>query len=111
MNGTRLGIFEPLQQLVGATSPDVSHFFIRNVIAGATAGMLGAVAGSPFFLVKARIQAASSINSAHMNAQYQYNGMVSCLTRRYQKNVNMLKRGTYMHNSWMGFDKCCGVKA
>jgi solute carrier family 25 protein 34/35 len=37
-------------------------------------GLIGACVGSPFFLVKARIQAASS--AATINAQYAYTGMV-----------------------------------
>ncbi|RHY11835.1 hypothetical protein DYB25_001035 [Aphanomyces astaci] len=43
--------------------------------AGATSGALGAIMGSPFFLVKARLQAQSSAVSA-INAQYHYKGTV-----------------------------------
>ncbi|KAF1780455.1 Mitochondrial carrier domain [Phytophthora cactorum] len=55
MNGPRLGLFEPLQKVFGATDPRLTLF-------------------RPFFLVKARIQAASS--AGKINAQYAYNGMM-----------------------------------
>jgi solute carrier family 25 protein 34/35 len=74
MNGPRLSLFEPLQKVYGATDPTHFSFPLRNICAAATSGMIGAFIGSPFFLVKARIQAASS--SATINAQYVYNGMV-----------------------------------
>ncbi|EGZ27043.1 hypothetical protein PHYSODRAFT_472316 [Phytophthora sojae] len=74
MNGPRLGLFEPLQKVFGATDPTAYSFPLRNVCAAATSGMIGAFIGSPFFLVKARIQAASS--AGKINAQYAYNGMM-----------------------------------
>ncbi|KAF4147742.1 Mitochondrial carrier protein [Phytophthora infestans] len=74
MNGPRLGLFEPMQKVFGATDPTAYSFPIRNVCAAATSGMIGAFIGSPFFLVKARIQAASS--AGKINAQYAYNGMM-----------------------------------
>ncbi|RLN79038.1 hypothetical protein BBJ28_00007572 [Nothophytophthora sp. Chile5] len=81
MNGPRLGLFEPLQKVYGATDPTAYSFPIRNVCAAATSGMIGAFIGSPFFLVKARIQAASSAHS--INAQYAYSGMVRGLVQRF----------------------------
>ncbi|KAL4140484.1 hypothetical protein PRNP1_014768 [Phytophthora ramorum] len=74
MNGPRLGLFEPLQKVFGATDPTAISFPLRNVCAAATSGMIGAFIGSPFFLVKARIQAASSVGK--INSQYAYNGMM-----------------------------------
>lgn len=74
MNGPRLGLFEPLQKVFGATDPTSYWFPVRNVCAAATSGMIGACVGSPFFLVKARIQAASS--AGKINAQYAYKGMI-----------------------------------
>ncbi|GLE10763.1 hypothetical protein PINS_up023003 [Pythium insidiosum] len=74
MNAPRLGLFEPLQRLYGATDPTCYTFPIRNIAAAATSGMIGAIFGSPFYLIKARIQAASS--SAKLNAQYAYKGMI-----------------------------------
>uniref|UniRef100_A0AAV1U7N0 Mitochondrial oxaloacetate transport protein n=1 Tax=Peronospora matthiolae TaxID=2874970 RepID=A0AAV1U7N0_9STRA len=74
MNGPRLGLYEPLQKVFGATDATAFSFPLRNVCAAATSGMIGAFIGSPFFLVKARIQAASSCG--HVNAQYAYKGMM-----------------------------------
>ncbi|KAF1329728.1 Mitochondrial carrier family, partial [Globisporangium splendens] len=74
LNAPRLGLFEPIQKLYGATDPTHFSFPIRNLAAAATSGLIGACVGSPFFLVKARIQAASS--AATINAQYAYTGMV-----------------------------------
>ncbi|GMF25412.1 unnamed protein product [Phytophthora lilii] len=85
MNGPRLGLFEPLQKVFGATDPTAYSFPLRNVCAAATSGMIGAFIGSPFFLVKARIQAASS--AGKINAQYAYNGMVG--------ESRLLKRETH----------------
>ncbi|TDH69210.1 hypothetical protein CCR75_004385 [Bremia lactucae] len=74
MNGPRLGLFAPLQKVVGATDPTSVWFPVRNVCAAATSGMIGACIGSPFYLVKARIQAAST--AGKINAQYAYDGMI-----------------------------------
>ncbi|ETV89088.1 hypothetical protein, variant 1 [Aphanomyces astaci] len=56
MNGVRLGGFGKLQQAVGATNPSDPTYFLRNAMAGAMSGSIAAVFGSPFFLVKARLQ-------------------------------------------------------
>mgnify|MGYP000019063384 CR=1 FL=1 len=45
MNGTRLGTYPFFQRAVGANDPHVQGFFLRNVLAGATAGAIGAVVG------------------------------------------------------------------
>ncbi|ETV89097.1 hypothetical protein H257_00474 [Aphanomyces astaci] len=78
MNGARLGFFEQLQQVYGATDPNHYSFPLRNMAAGATSGALGAIMGSPFFLVKARLQAQSSAVSA-INAQYHYKGTLDAI--------------------------------
>jgi len=38
MNAPRLGLFEPLQKVYGATDPTCYTFPIRNIAAGATSG-------------------------------------------------------------------------
>nr|CCA25283.1 Mitochondrial Carrier (MC) Family putative [Albugo laibachii Nc14] len=73
MNGPRLGLFEPLQQFFGATDPSRATFPILNILAGASSGVIGAVFGSPFSIVKTRIQATSSSST---NGKYQYAGMI-----------------------------------
>eukprot|EP00611_Tribonema_gayanum_P001335 TRINITY_DN1097_c0_g1_i4.p1 TRINITY_DN1097_c0_g1~~TRINITY_DN1097_c0_g1_i4.p1 ORF type:complete len:298 (+),score=80.43 TRINITY_DN1097_c0_g1_i4:183-1076(+) len=64
MNGTRLGMFAPLQRFLKAdanTDGQVSFFF-KNLAAGAISGACGAAVGSPFFLVKARLQGQSNVH-------------------------------------------------
>lgn len=61
LNGCRLGFYEPLRS--GATKaifhdPSVQSLGV-NIFAGASSGILGAAAGSPFFLVKTRLQSFS----------------------------------------------------
>lgn len=61
MNGCRLGFYEPLRQ--GATKavykdPNFQSLGV-NVFAGAASGIIGAAFGSPFFLVKTRLQSYS----------------------------------------------------
>lgn len=77
MNGTRLGLYEPLKRLVtrvaegeaASASSDArlgAHLaahrapvFLHNVIAAAGSGCIAAFIGSPFFLVKVRLQVQS----------------------------------------------------
>lgn len=61
LNGCRLGFYEPIR--TGLTNaiyrdPTVQSLGV-NVFSGASSGILGAVAGSPFFLVKTRLQSYS----------------------------------------------------
>ncbi|CAK4072265.1 unnamed protein product [Aphanomyces euteiches] len=77
MNGARLGLFEHLQRVYGATDPTSYSYPLRNMLAGATSGAIGAIMGSPFFLVKARLQAQS--NASTINAQYNYRGTFDAL--------------------------------
>ena len=61
LNGCRLGFYEPMRK--GVTSVIFRDEKIQslgvNIFCGATSGMLGAAAGSPFFLVKTRLQSFS----------------------------------------------------
>ncbi|KAL1954169.1 hypothetical protein VTO42DRAFT_1577 [Malbranchea cinnamomea] len=61
LNGCRLGFYEPLRQtLTSALYKDVNYQSLGiNVFSGAASGILGAMAGSPFFLVKTRLQSFS----------------------------------------------------
>lgn len=52
---------------------DSKFSFLLNTIAGATAGACGAVIGSPFFLVKIRMQAQSDFIS--IGTQHNYNSI------------------------------------
>lgn len=54
MNGTRLGSYSFVKYFLGVTDDCVG---VKNIAAGATAGVAGAAMGSPFYLVKTRMQA------------------------------------------------------
>jgi len=60
MNGTRLGLFDHLKRFTLKT-PLVDYPGLANILCGATAGIVGAFVGSPFFLVKTRLQAAGGL--------------------------------------------------
>ncbi|EFA74852.1 transmembrane protein [Heterostelium album PN500] len=57
LNGCRLGSYDAIKRLIGA-DPEKENYFIKNLAAGALAGAFGASMGSPFDLVKVRMQAA-----------------------------------------------------
>ncbi|KAK6357087.1 Mitochondrial oxaloacetate carrier protein [Orbilia javanica] len=61
LNGCRLGFYEPIRSsttllLTGDSKHQVPYI---NVFAGATSGIMGGIAGSPFFLFKTRLQSYS----------------------------------------------------
>ena len=61
LNGCRLGFYEPLRKSLTAAifkDSNVQSLGV-NIFSGAASGMLGAAAGSPFFLVKTRLQSFS----------------------------------------------------
>ena len=61
LNGCRLGFYEPLRK--GVTTAIFNDGNVQslslNIFSGASSGVLGAAAGSPFFLVKTRLQSYS----------------------------------------------------
>ncbi|KAI9851434.1 MAG: Mitochondrial oxaloacetate carrier protein [Vezdaea acicularis] len=64
LNGCRLGFYEPLRSsltsLLYPSSPTATTQSLPiNIFSGAFSGLLGAAAGSPFFLVKTRLQSFS----------------------------------------------------
>ncbi len=56
MNGTRLGLHSPVKQMLGASDPHASLFTLRSMAAGVITGGVGALLGSPFQLLKVRMQ-------------------------------------------------------
>jgi solute carrier family 25 protein 34/35 len=61
LNGCRLGFYEPIRK-AGTTLLFGSHNVQSlgvNMFAGASSGVIGAILGSPFFLVKTRLQSYS----------------------------------------------------
>eukprot|EP01084_Bolivina_argentea_P115051 204687_1 len=74
MNGTRLGSYGPIKRLLGA-EPNRSLFVMRTVAAGAISGCLSAVIGSPFYLVKVRLQTQASGATVALGTQHGYHNM------------------------------------
>jgi solute carrier family 25 protein 34/35 len=72
LNGCRLGFYEPLR--IAATKAiykdSTKQSLGINIFTGAASGMLGAAAGSPFFLVKTRLQSFSP--SLPVGTQHHY---------------------------------------
>jgi solute carrier family 25 protein 34/35 len=94
LNGCRLGFYEPLRTTVTKAiykDPTYQSFGI-NIFAGASSGILGAVAGSPFFLVKTRLQSFSPF--LPVGTQHKYKGAWDGLSSIYKnEGVKGLYRG------------------
>lgn len=81
LNGSRLGFYEPFRRAINrAVGRDVHEVWTAGALAaGASSGIVGAMLGNPFFLVKARIQAFSP----HVQigkASHNYSGWIDGLT-------------------------------
>ncbi|KAL2864732.1 putative mitochondrial oxaloacetate transporter (Oac) [Aspergillus lucknowensis] len=94
LNGCRLGFYEPIR--TGLTNavykdPQVQSLGI-NVFSGATSGIIGAAAGSPFFLVKTRLQSFSPFLPVGTQHQYRnsFDGLQKIFT---SEGVGGLYRG------------------
>jgi solute carrier family 25, member 34/35 len=63
LNGCRLGFYEPIRGTVTTAIYGDSKIqsFGVNIFTGASSGIIGAAAGSPFFLVKTRLQSYSPV--------------------------------------------------
>ncbi|KAI9840418.1 MAG: Mitochondrial oxaloacetate carrier protein [Sclerophora amabilis] len=94
LNGCRLGFYEPLRHgLTSALYNDASRQSLGiNIFSGATSGMLGAAAGSPFFLVKTRLQSYSPF--LPVGTQHRYRNAVDGLKQIHgNEGVKGLYRG------------------
>jgi len=94
LNGCRLGFYEPIRsQLTHALYSDSTTQSLGvNIFSGATSGILGAAAGSPFFLVKTRLQSFSP--SAPVGTQHDYRNAVDGMRKIYSaEGVAGLYRG------------------
>lgn len=94
LNGCRLGFYEPLRasttQLFFKDS-NVQSLGV-NVFSGAASGILGAMAGSPFFLVKTRLQSYSP--SLPVGTQHKYRNALDGLRQIYgSEGIKGLYRG------------------
>ncbi|KJE95007.1 solute carrier family 25 member 34 [Capsaspora owczarzaki ATCC 30864] len=86
MNGTRLGVFDPIRRnLIALTHEPTSQrqLIAFNVASGAISGAIGASIGSPFFLIKSRIQAQTSAKGVAFGHQHNYKGVVDAFRQIY----------------------------
>ncbi len=84
LNGCRLGFYEPLRSNITSLiygDSKVQSLGI-NILSGASSGILGAAAGSPFFLVKTRLQSFSP--SAPMGTQHTYKHLLDGMGQIYR---------------------------
>ncbi|TID18771.1 mitochondrial carrier [Venturia nashicola] len=94
LNGCRLGFYEPLR---GSVTKAIYHdqnvqSFGINIFSGAASGVLGAMAGSPFFLVKTRLQSYSPF--LPVGTQHKYRGAVDGMSQIYKnEGIRGLYRG------------------
>lgn len=94
LNGCRLGFYEPLRQNISATiyKDSTKQSVGVNIFSGAASGILGAAAGSPFFLVKTRLQSFSPF--APVGTQHAYKNSIDGMRQIYRgEGVNGLFRG------------------
>jgi solute carrier family 25 protein 34/35 len=94
LNGCRLGFYEPLR--VGLTQLLYKDSAVQslgiNIFTGAASGILGAAVGSPFFLVKTRLQSYSPF--LPVGTQHGYKNSVDGLRKIYgAEGVRGLYRG------------------
>ncbi|KAI1000927.1 Mitochondrial oxaloacetate transport protein [Podosphaera aphanis] len=83
LNGCRLGFYEPVRQTLTmalGSDPQTQNMGV-NVISGATSGILGAALGSPFFLIKTRLQSFSPFMP--VGTQHNYRNTVNGLRKIY----------------------------
>lgn len=94
LNGCRLGFYEPLR--TSLTSFFYSNASVQslpiNIFTGAASGIIGAAAGSPFFLVKTRLQSYSPF--LPVGTQHQYRNAWDGLSQIYRtEGIKGLYRG------------------
>ncbi|OQE32377.1 hypothetical protein PENFLA_c001G08213 [Penicillium flavigenum] len=94
LNGCRLGFYEPIRSNLTTAvynDPKVQSLF-ANVIAGAASGVIGAAAGSPFFLVKTRLQSYSPL--LPVGTQHNYKNSFDGLSKIYKgEGIKGIYRG------------------
>jgi solute carrier family 25 protein 34/35 len=94
LNGCRLGFYEPMRNTVATVlfrDGNVQNLGI-NMFCGAGSGIIGAAAGSPFFLIKTRLQSYSP--SLPVGTQHHYRNAVDGLRQIYgPEGIRGLYRG------------------
>lgn len=88
LNGSRLGFYEPMRGFLNKMfypeeEPHKVQNVTINVVSGASSGIIGAVLGSPLFLVKTRLQSYSEF--IKIGEQTHYTGVWNGLRTIYTK--------------------------
>ncbi|KAG6014995.1 hypothetical protein E4U43_005917 [Claviceps pusilla] len=84
LNGCRLGFYDPMRKGLATLflNNEKAQNLGINMFCGAFSGMIGAAAGSPFFLVKTRLQSFSPF--LPVGTQHQYRNAVDGLSQIYR---------------------------
>ncbi|CCX30923.1 mitochondrial carrier domain-containing protein [Pyronema domesticum] len=94
LNGCRLGFYEPIRTNLTSLfykDSSVQNFGI-NIFSGASSGVMGAAIGSPFFLVKTRLQSYSPF--LPVGTQHKYKGAIDGFGKIYgNEGIKGLWRG------------------
>lgn len=94
LNGCRLGFYDPMRKGLATlfVKNENAQNLAINMLCGASSGVFGAAAGSPFFLVKTRLQSYSPFRP--VGTQHQYRNAWDGLTKIYRaEGVTGLYRG------------------
>ncbi|CAL1573645.1 unnamed protein product [Knipowitschia caucasica] len=83
MNGVRLGSYAVIESSGYIHNSDGKVSTLRTTVAGAVSGVVGAVMGSPVYLVKTHLQSQST-SSIAVGHQYKHQGMVHALRAIYK---------------------------
>lgn len=84
LNGCRLGFYDPMRNCLGSlifNDKNAQNLAI-NMFCGASSGVIGAAAGSPFFLVKTRLQSYSPF--LPVGTQHQYRNAWDGMSKIYR---------------------------
>ena len=109
LNGSRLGFYEPIrtslnQLFFPGQEPHKVQSVGVNVVSGATSGIIGAVVGSPLFLVKTRLQSYSEFIKIGEQTHYTgvWNGLVTIFKTEGVKAVSYTHLDVYKRqvNRW-----------
>ncbi|KAK4167665.1 mitochondrial carrier domain-containing protein [Cladorrhinum sp. PSN259] len=94
LNGCRLGFYEPMRKTLASTflNDGSKQNLVINMFCGAASGIIGAAAGSPFFLVKTRLQSYSPF--LPVGTQHKYKNAWDGMTHIYKgEGIRGLYRG------------------
>ncbi|KAI6245811.1 Mitochondrial oxaloacetate transport protein [Erysiphe necator] len=83
LNGCRLSFYEPIRRQVTTlfySNPETQSLPV-NIFAGSISGVMGAAAGSPFFLIKTRLQSFSLFTP--VGTQHKYRNTIDGLRQVY----------------------------